>query len=122
MVLEEVWALYEHFREFIHTFELSIVDHELQLKFMIWNYELIDADLDQDETSYTTQMHNFEKCLELYIRELIHHDTIKQCHLTKYHMEFRHEFKLDEKKVFKKEQVDGKILVSATTTKYYDLT
>ena len=121
MSIEDIWDLYEHFREFIHTFELAIVDHQLNIKFMSWNYELIDADLDQDETSYKTQMEHFEKCLELYIRDVIHSNLIQQCHLTKYNMEFRNEFILDEKKIFQKEQIDGVPLVSVTSTKYYQV-
>lgn len=119
MGIDDVWDLYEHFRDFIHTFELSICQDELNLKFMSWNYELIDADLDQDEESYKKQMANFENCLELYIRELVASDTLNVCNITKYRMEFRSEFVLEQRKVFRKEIVNGDAMISVTSTKYY---
>lgn len=90
-VFSEINALYDHFSDFIHSFEMTMANNgEFLIKYCPWTYDLLDHDLDFDEFAYMAMMSEFDRFVDTYSKELAEADPAIWVSVIKSEMVFRH--------------------------------
>jgi len=100
--MDEILQLYEHFKEFVYTFEMVLDNNynELHIKYGWWQYDLLDVDLDWDEEYYDHMMQHFNGMLISCVKNTLKQSQVTKATLSKYHMIFRNIEELEYKKHF----------------------
>ena len=100
--MEKLNELYEHFRSYIKEFNLGISSSCCSIQYTPLAYDFIDCDLDFDEEYYERMIVNFDKFVEIYVREMLASNIVTQATIRKNKMIFRHETELDVEKTYSK--------------------
>lgn len=114
--LGHINELYEHYKDYIHSFELTIEGRALAIKYTPWAYDLIDADLDFDEAYYLNMISGFDRFIHSYAQELIKNADFDQLTVNKKSMIFRNDCIEDYVRSYKIH--DGRICITTQTHEY----
>jgi hypothetical protein len=69
-IMRDIHGLYDHFHEYIKEYKCKTDDSGiLEVQYTPWEYDLLDADLDFDEEYYHGMMSEFDRFLDVYLKE-----------------------------------------------------